>query len=321
MTQAIGARGLLSIQKESTYNQAPAVADMKKVYFESESLGKSLQLIESAVLRGNRNSTKPVRGNADISGNFATELGAYPAELFLGVLGSVVTTGTGPYTHTMKVGDTLPSWTIEKGFPDISQYFLYTGCKFGKLSMDVSSSGFQKVTIDVMGATETPSASPYDASPTDLGKMSFDGFTISTIEEGGAPIANVVSISGLTFDNMVDGDTYVIGGGGNRGSINEGIFKVSGTLTVLFENMALYNKAINSTETSLHIVYSVGDGLGSDGNESIDILIPEMVYSVKTPAINGPKGVLVELPFQAYFDDSSEATAVQVIIKNTQASI
>jgi hypothetical protein len=320
MAQAQGTKGRLIIQKESVYGVDPA-ADAQKLYFESETLTKSLELIESNLIHGDRNATAPVRGNTDVGGSIITELGAYPGLLFEGLLGSVATTGAGPYVHVIKVADTLPSYMIEKGFTDIGKYFKYNGCKFNKLSMDINASGFMNITLDVMGAKETPADVTFDATATDLGKASFDGFSVSSIEEGGVPIANVRNIKGFTIDNSLDGDTYLVGGQGNRGSINDGIVKITGTLSCLFDSMTLYNKAINSTESSLKIKFTKGDGLGSAGNESLEIFVPELIYSVKTPAIAGPKGVLVELPFRAYYNNAAAASSIQVTLKNTQAAL
>ena len=49
--------------------------------------------------------------------------------------------------------------------------------------------------------------------------------------------------------------------------------------------------------------------------------IPELLYQPDAPVIAGPQGVLVELPFVAYYDNSTEATTMQMILKNTQATI
>jgi hypothetical protein len=85
--------------------------------------------------------------------------------------------------------------------------------------------------------------------------------------------------------------------------------------------MTLYTKALNGTESSIRVKYSFGTGLGTAGNESIEFKLPELVYSPKTPPIAGPKGIMVELPFEAYYDNAAEATALQIILMNTQATI
>jgi hypothetical protein len=321
MAQAIGAKGQIVIQEETTYKTDPATPDVQKVYFISESLRASRNLIESMTSTSTRDASKPALGNMNISGSIKVELQAYMAKLFKAAMGSVQTTGTGPYVHTFKIGSSLPSLLIEKGFTDIGQYFKYNGCKINKLSLNVTPEGFQEVDFDIIGAKETVSTTPFDSTPTDLGKSSWTGFNIAGIYEGGSQIATVTEITGLTLENNLDEFVYVIGGHGERYSLPEGRVKVSGTLKALFNDMTLYNKAINTTESSLKIVYQFGSGNGSAGNEYLEILIPELIYSPNAPVISGPQGIFVELPFQAYYDNSTEATTMQIILKNTQATI
>ncbi|MDH3998908.1 MAG: phage tail tube protein [Desulfuromonadales bacterium] len=321
MSQAKGTRSVTLIQEETTFNVDPATPDAQKLYISSNAIKLSRGQEESDILRGDRNPTKAARGDDDVSGSLGTELQAYMGILFKAALGSVATTGAGPYIHTFTIGQSLPSFMIEKGFADVGHYFKYNGCKASRFNMDVTRKGFQKISVDFMGAKETVGSSSFDDTPTDLGKVSFDGLTVSTLEEGGATIADVLSIDGLTFDNDLDGDQYCIGGGGVRADIPEGLLKVSGTLKARFKDLALYNKAISDTESSLRIVWSLGSGDGSAGNESIELKLPELSYGVSSPVVSGPKGLMVELPFTGYYSDAAEASSVQVILKNTQDAI
>jgi len=159
-----------------------------------------------------------------------------------------------------------------------------------------------------------------DGTYTDPGHSPFDGFSIGTLQEGGADVAVIQSVD-ITIDNDLDGETYVIGGGGVRRSINEGIVKVSGTITALFEDLVMFNKALRFTETSLKLIWKHGTGAGTAGNESLELLIPELKFSRETPVIEGPKGILYRGPFEAYYSDSVQATAIQLILKNAQATI
>ncbi len=321
MPQARGANAQVIIQEETTFKTDPATPDAHKVHFSSCGIKLSRGLESSDVIQGNRNPSKPARGVDDVSGGISTELQAYIALLFKAALGSVTTTGTGPYVHTIKVGSSLPSLLVEKGFTDINQFFKYNGCKVSKMTLAVTPKGFQKIDFDFIGAKETVSGTSFDATPTDLGKQSFNGFAVGAIEEGGAAIADVVGIDGLSIENNLDGDQYSVGGVGERDDIPEGMVKVSGTLKARFKDLALYTKAINNTESSLRILWQLGTGAGSAGNESLEIKLPELIYSPNAPIIDGPKGILVDLPFEAFYENSSEASAMQIIIKNTQATI
>lgn len=320
MAQAQGSKAYLALQKESTFAADPGAPALIKIPFSSESIGRSIALETNDHITGNRNNSAPVRGNTDVNGSISFNLGAYPGELLLGALGSVSTTGAGPYVHTLKVGNNLPSFVIEKGFADIGQYFKYNGCKVGKLNLTATPAGFQKASVDIMGAKETASGTSFDATLTDLGDTPFDGFLLSSVMEGGGSITGVSEIS-LSIENDLDGDTFTLGSNGQRGSINEGKAKVSGTIKGFFENLALYNKAVNQTESSLFIAYQRGTGSGSAGNEYLSFEIPELVYSVKTPAVTGPKGIFYELDFEGYYGNDADASALIVTLKNTQATL
>lgn len=316
-----GAICKLVIQEEPDYKADPVTPDAQIIHLSSETISFNRPNESSDVMRGgNRNPTKPARGLDDVSGEITTELQAYLAPVYKGVFGSVATTGTGPYVHTYKIGDSLPSFMVERKYPTVGKHAKYNGCKFGKLSFDVTPKGFQKLSVGVVGAKETISDDPFDATPLDLGKVSFDGRSLIEIEEGGVAIAIVSKITSLTIDNGLDTgeDNYVLAGDGSREDIPEGTVKVTGTAHTLFKSMDQYLKAKNSTESSIRFKYALGDGSGSAGNESIECKLPELVYSPKTPPISGPKGIVCELPFEAYYDNSAEATAMQWIVKNAQ---
>jgi hypothetical protein len=320
MAQAIGAKARIIYQEETTFKTDPSVKDAKLLYFISEDFKSTRNLIDSEVIRGTRDAAKPALGNMAIEGTIRTELQAYIGSLFKGLLGNVTTTGTDPYVHVLKVGGSLPSFVIEKGFTDIGQFFKYNGCKINRFTLAVKAEGFQEISFDFLGAKETVSSSSFDSTPADLGKVSWTGFDIAVIEEGGSAIGVVTEVN-ITVENNLDGSVYVIGGRGERYSLPEGLVKVSGTIKALFDSMSLLNKAMNSTETSLRILYKLGNGDGSAGNESLEILIPELLYSPNAPVISGPAGIFVELPFTAYYDNSTEGTSIQLTLKNTQATL
>jgi hypothetical protein len=322
MAQAQGSSSQIVIQEETTFKTDPVTPNVYRIHFISESLRYSRGLETSETIQANRNPGAPARLDSDVAGDITVELQAYIGLLLKGLFGSVTTSGaSSPYTHTFKIGSSLPSFVVEKGFTDLGHYFKYNGVKVNRCSFDITRAGFQRMAFGLLGAKETVGTDPFDATPTDLGKKSFDGFAIATLEEGGSAIANVTAITGLTIENDLDPDSYVLGGLGERVSLPAGRVKVTGTITALFENLTLYNKAKNNTESSLKVVFNLGTGAGTAGNESLEFKISELIYSPNAPVISGPRGVLVEQPFEAYYDDGAEATSIQCILKSSQAAI
>lgn len=317
MAWAKGTSGRILIDSETTYKSDPASPDGKILPFVRESLVSKRNLIDSVTITGDRNKKRPGQGNVDVSGDIEIELSETPyATLMRHLLGSNATTGASdPYTHTIKIGALPVGLVIENGFTDIAQYFKYNGCRVAGATFRFPKEGLCTATFRIMGAKETVGTSSYDATPTSMIHTPFSAFE-ATILEGGSSIATVTDVE-FSIDNDLDADGFTLGGAGERKYLPEGFAICTGTLTALFEDVALYTKAKNLTETSLKITVSHG----TTPARSVEFLIPELVYEQNAPAIEGPKGVTIKLPFRSYYDNSTEATSLQVIIMNGLATI
>lgn len=220
-----------------------------------------------------------------------------------------LTAGTGAlFTHVFKVTDTQPSMVMERGFTDIGKYALYNGCKVNTFEVSFGGDGELTASMGIMGAKETIGASEYDSSPDSITFVRFNNFQAS-IKEGGSTIA-IVKEGNFKIDAGLDGDGYVVGGLGFRGRIPEGMIGVSGSITALFEDSTLLDKAIAGTESSLELTFT-------SGAHSLKFLFPELLFERNTPGIDGPKGVLIELPWRGYYADDSNASAVVATLVNT----
>jgi len=321
MPQAEGGNARLIYDAEATFGTTPPTPDAKLLPFLTESFGEKRALIRSNIIRSNRNLTKPVRGPKDVSGSINMELNPFMGILLKHLLGSASVSAGPPYTHTITIGTLPVSLCIEKGFPDITtpEYFLYNGCRINRGSFEFNPDGFVPFNIDLLAQKETVGTATFDATATDLGHLPFEGAEM-TLEEGGASIANVSKVT-MELINNLDGDNYVIGGGGQRRAIPAGKAVVTGRITALFEDIVLYTKAINHTESKLKVILTRGTGVGSAGNEYLDFYVPELVYEKNAPVISGPAGLFVELPFSAYYDNDGGASSIIATLKNTQATL
>ena len=290
--------------------------------FVNESLRQTRNLIDSQSIRSARDTRAPVRGNSEVAGDITVELDPYMGKLLYNALGTVSTTGASPYSHTFTVEDLPAGMSIEKQFTDLTtpQYFVYNGCKVNSFKVALKSEGYIDASFSIMGAVETVTAASMDASPTDYSASAvggaFNAFT-ATIKEGGVALGIVTELD-FTLENNLDGSIFVIDGTGKRYALPEGLAKVSGTMKILFEDMTQYTKAINSTESSLEVTLSNGTGDGSAYNEKIMFVIDELLFAPQSPAVDGPSGVMVELPFTAYYQDGASASIFKVILWNTQ---
>lgn len=198
------------------------------------------------------------------------------------------------------------------------RYIQYTGCRFPKGSFKFASSGFIEGNFDVRGANFSNSAgAPLDASLDDYGHTAFSMFRAS-IEVDGVNYADAQEVT-LDYDNDSDDSEFVIGGGGVRGAMTHGFFKPSGSLTALFKDSITLNKAIAGTVCALRIQVYNGTGAGTVGNEMVTFRIPDLKFEAKTPTVEGPKGLKLQLKFNAHRPNTAESRT-EIALRTTRAT-
>jgi len=292
-----------------------AAADGFVVQINSLGVKANRNLIVPATLTGTRNPAAPADGNLTVSGPIVipVDSGIMPywcAAMF----GNPTSTGSNPYVHEYKIADTMLSFTLEAAYEDLgtSKYDRFLGCKVSGFNITVGGDGELTASLDIAGANESMASSPFDASPTSVSLARLDNFE-AAILEGGGSLSNATELS-INIDFGLDLDNYVIGGSGILGAIPEGIVGVSGNIKTLFEDTTLLEKAINSTETSLKLTIT------NSASSVFEIEIQELQYERNSPDVPGPQGLLVDLNFQGFYTNGSEASAVVMRVTNTTAS-
>lgn len=210
----------------------------------------------------------------------------------------------GPWTHVFKVGDTMPSFTAQKRMSDGATTigrFTQSGLRVSSLKFDAGTSGELTATVSLSGKQEV-SAETDLAEETESPGLLRVNHSDAALYEGGSSYADAKSLS-VQIDFGLDQDQFVIGGGGTRGDLPEGMVKVTGSLTSLFKSMNLMTKATNGTETSLRIVWT-------KGTLSLACEIQEAKYVQKSPPIDGPQGIVAELSYNGHYTDGAAASVV-----------
>jgi hypothetical protein len=324
-TQAKGSRTKIIYDTEVTFTGTPSSLDAHVLPFVSETLKLSRNLIDSKTLRGSRNPRQPAMGNREVAGDITVEFDPYMGKMLYNLMGTFSTKGASPYSHTFTVSDLPGGMTIEKGFLnlDTPQYFQYRGCKVNSAKWSFKPEGYIETVFSMMGAAMTITAATLQANASDWSSSTtatygsgFTGFE-ATIKEGGTALGIVTQLD-LNVENNLDGSVYVINGTGQRYSMPEGLVKVSGTATALFDSMTQFNKALNNQSTSLQITLTHGTGAGSAGNEMVDFWIDELVFEPNSPVISGPGGIMVELPFTGFYQSGASGSSFKIILWNLQ---
>ncbi len=312
--QQRGSQVAISIDYETTFGSDPGSPAAIQVPYLSESLTATRAQNTSEVINGDRNPLRPFQGNTDISGDITVPVDKrYFGYWLKGLFGAPTTTGAGPYTHVYKVDSVncQPSMVIQKNFKDIPHFFKYNGVKIGSMSLTVGGDGEVTATFGLLGASLTESGTDYDATPTTHSYEQFRNLD-AALNEGGSASAEFTELS-IDVNSNLDGDVYAIGDGGNRSAIPEGKYTMEGSGTVLFDNMTLYDKAKNATESSIEVVYT-------RGSESLTIDFNEIEYGLNSPQVSGNEGVELNLDFKAYDDDDAADSAIVVTLVNDIAS-
>ncbi|MFZ5586143.1 MAG: phage tail tube protein [Thermodesulfobacteriota bacterium] len=313
MAQARGRKAQLLMDFETAFRTAPGSPAAILMPFISVDLKATRPRSASPVVRNNRNPAMPVSGRMDVSGNIVVPIDAIGFGYWLkAMFGAPVTTGAeAPYTHTFKLGDTSPSVLFDKGFTDLAEYYKYLGCKIGSMSIGFGGDGQLQATFTIMGAEEVPSGSPYSATPTTFALTPFEHKHIN-FKEAGADFDPGTSLK-LDVNFNLDGNQYGMNDAGVRQDIPEGIAGVNGSLSTIFSSDALITKAINDTETTLALTLT-------NGANSLAFTLPEVLLTHTTPPIPGPQGVMLDLSYEAYYQDGADATALKAVLINSQAS-
>lgn len=321
MSQARGSNSSVIISGPQTVpGTKPATIDGHIFPFENAGLGRKTELNKSNIIRATRSGSKPTRGKRDVSGDLKTELSPLMGRQLLMGFGSVVTTGAGANkTHTFTIGQELPYHTIELGYGDLDKYFQYIGCKCNKLGWEMNPSGILPLSMDFMGVDREIANVSMDALALDLGHDAWDAFEL-TLQVGGASIDTSSSLS-WSLENNLSGDNYCIGGGGKRYSIPEGSTVVSGSIKALFESEALLVQAANGTETAIEATLQRGTGDGTTGNEKLVLTFEELIMQEQDPGIKTAGGILLELPWTAYWNNGVSGSSVKAVLMNTQATL
>lgn len=310
---AVGTKGWLVGVAESTWGTTPGTTP-KRVPFINESIKASIGIVEDETIRNDRGNDTPAQGLIDPAGdiNVTWTADAHAWLFWRGVGGTVVVTGSAPYTHTFSeyTSPDLPSFSLEKGFTDVGQYFVETGNRINRMTFNLQPGQNVKGVISVMGKSETASGTPLNASPTTIARKPLDAFS-GTLTESSTALATATEMT-LTILNNVNGVNVLFSQ--FKGALLAARLKISGTLTAFFTNLTLYNRFRNFTESN--IIVKMQDSAAN----FIQIHTPHIRYAGSTPAVSGEGPIFIPLEFNAYTDSVANVQLL-CVVKNTLSTI
>lgn len=202
-------------------------------------------------------------------------------------------------------GTTNRTFSIEKGFTDVNQFFNFSGCGISKTSLSFTAGAIVTGSFDVMGKTSIRgTATQLPGSP--IASQTFDVmngvFGVGTIYEGGAALTGAL-VKEIKID--IDPKLRALLALGVLGAaqINLGTFEITGSMSVFLSDGSLYDKFVNQTASS------VSWGCKDKANNGYQFTLPKVKYSdAKVVAGGLDQDAMIDLPFTAIFDPASGKT-------------
>lgn len=204
-----------------------------------------------------------------------------------------------------KNGVNAYSYALEQGFNDISVYQLFLGQRVSQMGLEVKASSKVTGNFQFMGAAVQVGDVAFTAAVTPATSTSVINATsnIGKITSGGVDLQGNVQGVSLQLNNnlrnqMAVGSKYPVG-------IGYGRQQVSGTLTVYFQDKALYEKFLQ------HEYISIGFGFQDAAGNALFIELPKVSLSKNAPAPTGiDQDVMQAVDFVAVADATSGAQII-----------
>lgn len=246
---------------------------------------------------------------------------------FYAAMGDVVTTGSGTYTHTVTLGDTLPYLTFWGRIG--SEFTRADSCKVDEIEMEFEGNSPLTFGITAIGMDALFGLASFPGAVT---PSCFDGYFVPT---GGTfaidtnsdtPAAAPITAGSMTLANNCTADP--LAGQATPGDVEEGKLNVSGSVTVKPSDMELWRKLVTGSSAGTtptgQMVYGSFEWQFTHSKEpthTMTVTAEHVAFACDFPSVD-PDGGAAELEFT--FDNAYVTTAggtpVTVVFVNETAS-
>ncbi len=294
---ATGSRHVSVLIPETIYGVTPSAPTGADIPVTGNTITMTTEPFTSQILRSDRQITSQRNG-------FFRSAGDLPSELLFGDHDDLYESAFfGEWAgDVLKAGVTEKSFTVERQHLDIGRHRHFTGCIVNQVNVSIQvNSPVVGVTFRMVGQERTNTAIPLVASPTpQSGNDPMDTFS-ATIQEGGVDVAVLTGID-FTLDNGLEGARVL----GSKSDADQmaGTSNLTGTVSARLLDDTFLDKFINEVESSLRFT-----GFDPAGN-SLDFYLPRIKYTGGDDPVQGPGGIITNLPFQALRDPTEQSNIV-----------
>jgi hypothetical protein len=203
-------------------------------------------------------------------------------------------------------------FAFEHYHDDLDIARLFTECRVHGYRMSLPATGMGTIEIPVMGRNmqvlET-TAAPYFTTPTAAGTSGVCAAVNGSLLVGGAQVG---VITGIEFNAEVAGSMPAVVGQNIAPDIILGRFRLSGTVTALFENATLINNFLNESEVG--ILFRL-DASSAANTDAISVYMPRVKFGGGNVPAEGEGEQVLTLPFTALLYGGTAAGVPQTTIR------
>jgi hypothetical protein len=314
MPRAIGANCRLLTFPEATYGTAPG-GNWRRMPFLSCDLGAEQPLLDADVIgiSTNRDPAAPFLDGVTVQGQAVVPLDIVNIGHWLRLLlGLPTTTGSAPnFVHTYGSGAaTLPSNSIEIGYPDVPSYDVCTGVRADTMEIDFSPTGLATASVGLMGqgsqrsgtsAGGTPTTAAYTAFHKAQGSITMDEADLAQVTGARLSYANSMEmVRTIRADRKVEG-------------VDPGIARATGQITLRFESVDLLAQAQIGAPAEFAFAFTI------DEHRSLTFTLHQVYLALAKTPIEGPAGVEASFEFRAAFN-AAATRMMTAELRNGQAA-
>jgi len=286
----------LGVGKESAYGTPVAASVWYDIIRENLAARRTTMFDRDTV--ADRQLTKAVRGEEYVEGDIEMYLNSQQiGHILLSCLGSVATTGTGPYTHTFSVADSLPSLTLRSGLDNVKEKIV-AGAVVDTLEI-VAEVGRARARAGIVGRQLTL-GSVGSPTFTTVEDFTHGDATITINDVAKRPRRMTLRINNNLERIHVLGDYYL-------SKLKPRKFEVTGSFELYFESEAEYQDFLSLTPRDLNIKFE-------RGNHRIEFDIDRFVYTDARVDVRGREPLVASFEFTAL--KTSTQDAVKIILVN-----
>ena len=203
----------------------------------------------------------------------------------------------GGYRHEfVSGGQTIPSWTIEIGHPQLTNptYFRHVGAVMESLAVSMGEEGPANATVNVVAQGEDKASTTLDGSPSSYSLRRFSQ-GLGYVKKDGASLGNVTAAQ-LTYSNNLE-RVRVIREDGRIAAADPALATAQGQMTLRFDGQTLVAEAAGGAPLSFEYGFIMKPEEYYVKFELPRVFLPKPKY-----AIPGPGGVEAQFDWRAAKD-------------------